>query len=75
MRTLHFITISRMRTERSLAASDVLSSGFSFVRPHPNLIYAVSQLFFVRSTACLQSSVRPARREIAVSSGGGVPPV
>jgi hypothetical protein len=44
MRSLHFITIPRMRTERSLAASDVLSSGFSFVRPLPDLIYTVSQL-------------------------------
>ncbi|MDQ1239460.1 MAG: hypothetical protein QG577_1646 [Thermodesulfobacteriota bacterium] len=31
MKIVHLITIPHMRTERSLAASNVLSSGFSFV--------------------------------------------
>ena len=75
MRSLHFITISRMRTERSLAASNVLSSGFSFVQaPSRSDLYRLT-IIFVGSAAHFRSVVRPTSLEIAVRSGGAVPSV
>ena len=60
-----------MRTERSLAASNVLSSGFSFVRPLPDLICTVSQLFLSDRRHTFEAPpVPPAARLRSVAEEG-----